>query len=215
MFCYNPANLVKINLEDSKILVGRLVCHCKSCRSLPEPVELHQYDWQCLIWDSQPFTITVSAIVFRIISTGYGRHVSEVPLEEVVKGLKMLYASILVYDIAITLPKYSALFFYICMFKTSSKSFRVGVWVAAVLVTAWVACAKILGVFTCTPIMKAWYPKTPGECTDVYKSFLYPTVANVIIDFLIMVLPFPVIWNLQTGRSRKITLTTIFFCGYW
>ena len=117
--------------------------------------------------------------------------------------------------ISVALPKYSALFFYARMFKTSSRALKFALWAAGSFVTLWVFCIGISAVFRCTPISKAWMPSSSGHCMKSYGWLLAATIMDVIIDVLIVILPFPVIWNLKTKKSRKVILTTVFFLAYW
>ena len=155
------------------------------------------------------------ALVLQWVSNGLGHHASQVPLEDLAKGLKFLYGGTFIFGLAITMPKYSALFFYVRMFKTNSRFFRISLWVVGALITAWILSAIPPTIIQCTPVRKAWLPLTPGYCLDSYKWALGSAIVSVVIDFLIMLLPLPVLWNLHTGRSRKVVLTGIFFCAYW
>lgn len=163
----------------------------------------------------QPFVLATLSIVLRWTSDGYGHHASQVTPADFAQGLKYLYALTFTFDLGITLPKYSAILFYIRIFQLRSKLFQGNAFVGLGLVTAWVLFAIISTIFQCTPVRKAWLPLTPGHCISFYRWFLGSAITNVIIDVFITVMPLPVLWKLHTGRSRKVILTGFFFCAYW
>ena len=156
----------------------------------------------------------MEALKLQWISYGYGHHASQLSLAVLNQGLKYLYGVLVIYSISVALPKYSALFFYARMFKTSSWGLKLTLWAAGFFITMWVLCIGIIAVFQCKPVNKAWTPSSSGQCLDYYRWFLSATISDVIIDFLIVILPFPVIWNLKTKTSRKVILTTIFSLAY-
>ena len=159
--------------------------------------------------------LTTLSLFLQWISKGLGHHMSQLTPDEVALGPKYLYALTFVYDLGISLPKYSAILFYFRVFRQKSTLFRIHIYIALGLVTAWVLFALPSTVFQCTPIRKAWLPLTPGHCLNNYQWFLGSAISSVIIDLYIMSLPIPVLWTLHTGRSRRIVLTGFFFCAYW
>lgn len=170
-------------------------------------------DWFAIA--SLPFLLGILSVTLAWISIGLGHHASQVSDENIVLGFKYRYAIGNLYHFGITLPKYSAICFYIRVFTwRSSTLFRINTLVVAGLVTAWLLFAVPSTVFQCTPIRKGWLPLTPGRCLDANQWFLGSTISSVIIDVYIMLLPIPVLWNLHTGHARKMVLTGFFFCAY-
>lgn len=158
----------------------------------------------------------ILSITFAWVPIGLGRHVSRLSHEDLAQSFKYRYAIGYLYHFGITLPKYSAILFYIRVFKLrTSALFRISIRVAAGLVTAWLLFAVPSTIFQCTPVRKGWLPQTPGHCLNANQWFLGSTISSVVIDFLIMLLPIPVLWSLHTGRARKMVLTGFFFCAYW
>ena len=146
---------------------------------------------------------------------GLGRHFSQLAPEKMTLSLKYLYGINYPYTFAISLPKYSAIFFYIRVLRLTSTRYRIPVYIALSLVTGWILFAVLSTIFECTPIRKAWLPLTPGTCLNEYQWYLGSAISSVIVDLYIMLLPVPGLWTLHTGRSRKIILTGFCFCAYW
>lgn len=155
------------------------------------------------------------SIVLKGVSNGLGHHEVQVAPEKLAQAAKWIYAWWITTDLAITLPKYSAIFFYVRVFRLKSTFFRVNVFTSLALVTAWILYAPLSGIFRCLPIQKAWAPLTPGHCLDLYPVALGTVTTSVAIDLYITLLPIPVIWKLHTGRARKIILIGFCFCAYW
>lgn len=155
------------------------------------------------------------ALTLKMISEGLGRHQGELALEQAIEVARYAYANTIFYDVVISLPKYSAVFFYVRLFPIDSKVFRISVWVTNALITAHLFASILLLAFQCYPLKKGWQPATTGHCIDNFNWFLAILSMSVINDIVIMLIPLPIVWNLKTGRSRKLMLTGIFFCAYW
>lgn len=75
-----------------------------------------------------------------------------------------------------------------------------------------------VGVFlstflACRPFEKIWEPTIPGHCSSYLASGLATSIINVVIDFIIITLPIPMIWSLQMARGRKIAISIMFGMG--
>lgn len=76
----------------------------------------------------------------------------------------------------------------------------------------WIAFFGIL-MADCIPLRKLWTQNIPGKCVN-QKTFCGSTgIAHIILDFIILVLPIPVIWNLKIARSRKVLISIILTLG--
>ena len=159
--------------------------------------------------------LATQSIFIPWVSDGLGRHFSQLAPEKMTLSLKYSYAINYPYGLGISLPKYSAIFFYIRVLRLNSTRYRINVYIALSLITAWILFAILSTIFECTPIRKAWLPLTPGSCLNGYQWYLGSAISSVIIDFYIMLLPLPVLWTLHTGRSRKMVLTGFCLCAYW
>ena len=80
----------------------------------------------------QPFSLAQGAVSLYWTSIGLGRHASQVSDRDLTKGRMLLYANYPLYDLAISLPKLSALFFYARVFTTHGNR-----WVHAISMGYW------------------------------------------------------------------------------
>ncbi|KAI4250321.1 MAG: hypothetical protein LQ352_005374 [Teloschistes flavicans] len=62
----------------------------------------------------------------------------------------------------------------------------------------------------CTPRRKLWNPRTPGHCRSEYTRGVYSGSINVISDFVILILPLPIIIGLQRPSVKKIRPLLVF-----
>ena len=195
-----------------------MVCHCESSMCPDGPISSHKT--KSLI-NLKPLVLaelsTTLSTILLLVSADFGNQSSQVDPEKLLYTLPYIYASAFLYQSGITMPKYSALLFYVRVFeiKWNSRLFRANILISVGLVTVWVLFALLFGVFQCTPIRKAWAPQIPGHCVNNRDWFTGFQIASVLIDVYIMLLPLPTLWSLHTGRKRKLILTGFFFCAYW
>lgn len=71
---------------------------------------------------------------------------------------------------------------------------------------AWGLAAFFGDTFTCYPVEKQWDTTIPGRCIDYGAITLGIGIINVIIDFILLGLPLPILWNLQMSTRRKVLL---------
>lgn len=69
--------------------------------------------------------------------------------------------------------------------------------------------------FGCSPIKKYWAPDVPGVCMDIKPMFLAGDIPILILDFVILLLPLPMLWKLQLPFQRKLLIFGVFIFGYW
>jgi hypothetical protein len=63
------------------------------------------------------------------------------------------------------------------------------------------------------PVNKFWDPSVPGKCIKQVDFFRYNGVANMTLDVLVLCLPYPMTWRLQTTARQKLILTGIVLLG--
>ena len=65
----------------------------------------------------------------------------------------------------------------------------------------------------CRPFAKNWDPLLPGVCGSSAETILAEAIINMIVDVAIILLPMPLIWQLQMAQRKKVALTIIFGLG--
>ena len=117
------------------------------------------------------------------------------------------------YYCCIAFIKFSILFFYRRLFpvnKLRIATFALLGTIAALWITS--ALASIL---PCTPVSYNWdRTQQGGHCLGNRGAFtIGVSVPNIVTDVLILLLPLPVIWKLQTHFKKKVALCGIFSLG--
>lgn len=112
------------------------------------------------------------------------------------------------------LIKASVLLLYYRIFGTV-KAFRRAVWACGRLVIGYYIACTIVALAGCSPpaISRAWDLSIPGTCMDIITFFRWDGVANMLLDILVLCLPYPMAWRLQTTLRQKWILTGIFLLG--
>lgn len=86
-----------------------------------------------------------------------------------------------------------------------------------IAVGIFVLCYSITTIFTnifqCTPVDSNWDASIVAHCVDLNTALVVLSSINVLTDFIILVLPMPLIWRLKTSIRRKMQLTSIFLLG--
>ena len=82
------------------------------------------------------------------------------------------------------------------------------------MVILYYVIALFIAIFECTPVVFYW-DKTlvSGRCINQIQSYRWNGVANLLIDFMILCLPMPMVWRLNLEIRQKAGLSGIFLLG--
>ncbi|KFA74740.1 hypothetical protein S40288_08839 [Stachybotrys chartarum IBT 40288] len=185
--------------------------------SKPQARHLHRFwwdDWTALI--SVPFILTQFGLQLAIYDLGWGHHISTLPIEDIVTITELTFGLYYMYDVALFLTKLSALFFIRRIFprEASPRWFNIAMWVAYFCNAAQIIGLALATMFFCRPIARSWDPTIEGECPDNSGLWISGGVTAIFVDLIILLLPLPRIWRLQTSRPRRIGIMIIFLLGY-
>ena len=121
-------------------------------------------------------------------------------------GVQVIYFSNAV------LTKMSLLFLYQRIFGVV-RPFRIALLAAGFCVIGyWIACT-ILAFTACHPLARNWDKTVPGTCVDLIAFFRWNGICNLIIDFMILMLPMPMVWRLKITIKQKVVLSGMFALG--
>lgn len=125
---------------------------------------------------------------------------------------KLVVASNVLWILIVNITKTSILLQYLRIF--SSRSIRRICYAFLFLLIPAASWAIFAGVFLCSPVEKLWKPETPGHCFDARTYWLSVAGIDIILDFLILLLPLPAISNLRLPRKQKAGLILVFSLGF-
>ena len=103
----------------------------------------------------------------------------------------------------------------LCYLRISTKSlFRTGVFVVMGVVFAYNIALMLSLIFACRPIAKNWDATImTGSCINRPAVYLANGVLNVVTDFIILLMPLPMIRGLHLPLRQKILLGAMFSVG--
>ncbi|KAL8734451.1 MAG: hypothetical protein Q9181_003189 [Wetmoreana brouardii] len=119
-----------------------------------------------------------------------------------------------IYNPTIIFVKTSILLQYITVFVAHRRNFfhyacHILIWVNVLFYTI----MTFSYMFECKPRRKLWIPHTPGHCRNEHARGLFSGGINVASDFLILILPLPVLLRLQMPSGKKLRLLLVFGVG--
>lgn len=163
------------------------------------------------------FATVSSAVLLYLTYVGFGRHVIVMILEhpnEIGTFLNVLIASDALYFPSICFSKLSILFQYRRLFP--DQRFK---WVlVAVGVASTASCIIDMSVITatCLPVTVPTLEDPLAQtlaCSNIEYMLIWICSWNSVLDFIILLLPMPHLWRLNTTFRRKVQLTFVFLFG--
>lgn len=139
---------------------------------------------------------------------GHGRHVNVLHPQDVSNWFKILYIFEMFYISSVAAVKFSILMFYRRIFPI--PQFKIPLMITGLAVLCFMLSIGFASIFECIPIRSFWVFSVHGRCVNVDRLFLAGGSVNVVLDFLILALPIPILWRLRTTKGQKTVLTCIF-----
>lgn len=81
------------------------------------------------------------------------------------------------------------------------------------LIGAWGTAIFFACAGQCRPLKAYWDHSIDGQCIDPNLFFIVNQAWNVLMDFVILALPIPMIWNLHRAWQDKLALNGVFALG--
>ena len=108
--------------------------------------------------------------------------------------------------------KLSVLYFYVEIFNIR-VGFRRFTYGFMGFVVAY-GVASMLCLFTiCRPFKATWDKSVPGHCGNTMSAMLATATINTVEDFLVVVMPLPILWKLQVSKQKKLGMSAIICFG--
>ncbi|KAF1846542.1 uncharacterized protein K460DRAFT_367295 [Cucurbitaria berberidis CBS 394.84] len=145
--------------------------------------------------------------------TGY--HAKDVPFKSIdmVYAAKLRYALGLEYNPCVCVVKASFLW---SLYKLRSHNpwIKRAIVALQVINAVYMVSATVIGAVPCLPVKKAWNPHLPGSCYDPYLYVIGNISVVIITDFLVLLIPTWIIWDLQMPIKRKIITIAFLSLGF-
>ena len=126
------------------------------------------------------------------------------------------------YHIATSMSKISILLFYRRLTSRASETFLRIVWVMIAVFVSTLISICVASFLICRPFSATWVVVNPFwalqnkgkyQCFDEGALFVAGSALSMAQDFIVCVMPLPVIWTLNISMRQKIALICIFGAG--
>jgi len=146
------------------------------------------------------------------VKNGMGRHIASLTPVELVACFKALYASIILYNLALTMVKLSILVLYLRLCVT--KLPRTLCYALLAFVVAYSIETFFAGIFTCTPVAFFWNSKIKGgKCLNKTDAYYANAAINIFTDVALLLLPAMILKHLTLPRVQKLVVMLMLAFG--
>ena len=118
----------------------------------------------------------------------------------------------LLWPMSIPFVKISILSLYVRIFGGVTYLRRMA-WVLSIFTITWAIMVVLVVAFQCVPSEASCNPKVRGRCINFAAFSIAGSVPDVLVDFIMLVLPMPAVWKLQKALAERISLMAIFALG--
>lgn len=114
------------------------------------------------------------------------------------------------------MAKLAILCLYRRIFSGHPRSpFDVAVIILSILLILYYVATIIAKIWECIPRARAWDQITPGHCIDVLMLVNVDGIFNALTDFIMVLMPLWVVWNLNMNVQKKVYVVLAFTFGMW
>ncbi|KAH9845359.1 Glucose-methanol-choline (GMC) oxidoreductase [Teratosphaeria destructans] len=158
--------------------------------------------------------IGLTALSVQLANLGLGKDVWAIPPENITKILKIYYFDEDMYLTGLPLVKIAILMFYLRVFP--HRWFRISCYCAIAAIAGYGIAFLLVSIFQCTPINLAWNRwsgEYSGTCRNINAQGWASAALNVLLDFVVIGLPMPVVASLSLNIRKKLLLVLMFSIG--
>ncbi|KAF4625633.1 hypothetical protein G7Y89_g12532 [Cudoniella acicularis] len=156
-------------------------------------------------------SIGLTVASMQEVKYGVGKHVEDIPLQDVESQLEALYFAIILYNVSLTLTKFSIVLQYLRVFV--KPRIRMACKVVMGIILVYGLQTLLCSILACIPVSGFWLINEPSKCIDKKFQWFFNASFNILTDLLILSLPIPVLLNIQLPTKQKLLLTFVFALG--
>ncbi|KAL6722052.1 hypothetical protein ACLMJK_001157 [Lecanora helva] len=144
---------------------------------------------------------------------GNGRHLWEIKLRDYIQFGKWGAPNVVIYIPAAGLAKVAILLFYLRI--NPDRNFRFAVFGVLFVTISYMVAMVLALIFQCDPISGFWDVQVhlTAKCVSTAKLYLANSILNVLTDFMVLLLPIPMLVALQVGLKQKVLIWSAFAAG--
>ncbi|KAF7957211.1 hypothetical protein EAE96_002801 [Botrytis aclada] len=168
-------------------------------------------DWLCALALILAYGGYVANLVM-VLAGGSATPMKHLTHPQLIIWFKGLVSNYVFWVSATAATQLSILFFYIRIFGVK-RWLRNTLYVAVAIISGWWISAFISEVTACIPLAAAWTPGLKGTCINDEEICTAVGMMHVVFDFLILLLPIPIIWRLQMPTWSRVTVSLLLSVG--
>ncbi|KAK0721237.1 hypothetical protein B0T21DRAFT_386173 [Apiosordaria backusii] len=163
---------------------------------------------------TQVFAVANSIVCITQTTMGMGNHIYDLPFTKFQSTMKLgMIGGAMTYNLTTLFVKLSILSFYL-RFATANPKFRIAVYMVMFFVVGYTIPNAFLFLYICTPMQFYWDWTIPGgKCINQQAVFDSANILNMATDFIILVMPIWMLWDLRVGIKRKVGVMVILMAG--
>ena len=118
----------------------------------------------------------------------------------------------LIWAVAVTMIRASIILLYIHIFPT--RPFRIACYLVLAVNLFFLTATILATCLICTPLAYNWdYTIPGGSCGNAKAYATYTAALNLLLDFIVVILPMHILWGLQMATRRKVAVSAMFSMG--
>ena len=94
-----------------------------------------------------------------------------------------------------------------------SRRLTIVLWVVAIFIFLYSSVQGLGALIQCVPTNAQWDPTVKRHCFPIEVSVIIFAICNVLTDFIILILPMPLLWGLKQPLELKLKLMAMFALG--
>ncbi|PLB35982.1 CFEM domain-containing protein [Aspergillus candidus] len=173
-------------------------------------------------WGWDDYTIIASYILgvaiyvlhLYLIRHGFGQNIWDLPFPTITQFYQYFQAEAVIYKAQISLAKISVCLFLLRIFQ--SRTFRYLTYALIGINSAVGITWALVDALRCWPAhltYTGWTKEEPGYCINFEAAVLVNCLVNIIVDFVIIVVPVSEVLQLQLPRLKKLSVALMFLMG--
>ncbi|PYI24522.1 integral membrane protein [Aspergillus violaceofuscus CBS 115571] len=160
------------------------------------------------------FSIIYNALCIAQSRYGLGLPLKLRPKEDLPEYTKLNYAGRPFYQIGIAGFKASLCLNYLRLISGTSKTlYRMLIWVTITFSSIGHIAGALVLIFNCHPVKRAWNPTIAGSCLPSGPTFYGLAAFTIICDVVILILPIPLLMQLNIKPAQKAAVVCLFLLG--
>jgi hypothetical protein len=168
-------------------------------------------DWAAL--SAYFFLLAVSVCHYLIVSPygSAGHPQSDLNTQQLKQYLIILYADNICYTCCTITVKLSIILLLRRIF--TPRLFQIIAYILTGIFVVWWITVLFFQIFSCSPVHSFWDFELQQSCIDTTKFYNGVAISNILMDFILLTLPLPMIWKLQMTLRKKLQVSFIFILG--